>query len=141
MLGTLLGTTTPLYKGTAQPGTASAGGLVGLLSGLFGTAGTPAYAGTGQPATSGSSFSMFPQTPVYARPVVASSPDAAPPDAEQPILAPAPSPAPAPAPTESEPTGQNAEAPVRKTTLIVKPGPGTSMEDVVRFLQDRVLDD
>jgi hypothetical protein len=127
MFARLLGNNTPSYHGQGQTSTRKRGGLIGLVTSLLGGVGTPAYGGTAQPVPASSGgFSLFPQTPTYHHP----------------------SPAPAVAPTTAAEDpgvvgGDEARVePQGKTiTIVVRPGPGTTVEEVVQFLQDRVLDD
>ena len=115
------------YHGQGQVTGSKRGGLLGLLSGLFGGAGTPAYAGTGQAPASGASFTLFPQTPQYHRPAPAVEVDPTTPADELP-----------------DPSGGDAdgvEPQAKAITIIVRPGPGTTVQEVAQFLQDRVLDD
>lgn len=127
MFAGLIGNNTPSYRGQSQAAT-KRGGLLGLVTSLFGGVGTPAYGGTAQPAAAaGGGFGLFPKAPSYRR----SSP--------APEVAPA-----APAEEPGAVAGGETEAvePQGKTiTIIVRPGPGTTVEEVAQFLQDRVLDD
>ena len=116
MFAGLFGSNTPLYKGQAQPPVQPHGGMFGLITGMF--------AGN---------------DPLYVRP--------------QPEPAMVPNTAQAPAPTQQAPkpeqaqpdggtaSGGEPDTQGKTITIIVKPGPGTSVEEVVQFLQDRCLDD
>lgn len=112
MFAGLLGSNTPPYKGTAQPTTRTRGSLFGLITGLFAPS-APSYV---RPAPE-------PATPPSVAP-------AAPPSGEQP---------PDPSGAEDGPNGES-EPQARHITIIVKPGHGTSVEEVVQFLRDRCLD-
>ena len=107
-----------------------------MFAGLIG-GNTPQYKGLAQPTapTRGGLFGLItgmfaPSAPTYSCP--------------QPEAAVIPSTAPASSPNgggdedqasvEQEPQGKH-------ITIIVRPGPGTSVEEVVQFLQDRCLDD
>ena len=126
MLGKLLGNNTPQYHGQGQASANKRGGLLGLLSGLFGGAGSPAYAGNGQAPASGGGFALFPQTPLYHTP------------APVPEMAPTTS-AELPDPSGGDVSGVEPQG--KAITIIVRPGPGTTVQEVAQFLQDRVLDD
>lgn len=113
MFAGLFGSNTPEYKGTAQPASQTRGGVFGLITGMF-----------------------APSAPTYARPqpepaVLPSTAPASPPSGEMP---------PDSCGSEDAPTGEP-EPQGKHITIIVKPGPGTSVEQVVQFLQDRCLDD
>jgi hypothetical protein len=127
MFARLLGNNTPSYYGQGQANGRKRGGLLGLVTSLFGGVGTPAYGGTAQPAPAGSGgFGLFPRTPSYHRP------------------APVPEVAPTTSTESTSAAGGDSEGVEPKgkaITIIVRPGPGTTVEEVVQFLQDRVLDD
>jgi len=112
MFGGIFGSNTPQYKGLAQPAVKS-GGVFSLITGLF-----------------------APSDPTYVRPqpepaVSPSTAPASPPSGEVPST-----------PDGAEQGLKGAPEPQgRHITIIVKPGPGTSVEEVVQFLQDRCLDD
>lgn len=119
----LFGSNTPAYQGA--PTSQSRGGILGFLSGLFGGGGTPPYSGTAQPyARSG--WSLFASAPSYVAPQA---------DAVLPPDTPAP-------PEETDGgDGNGAEdssevETVKRITIIVKPGPGTTVEEVVEFFND-----
>lgn len=126
MLGKLLGNNTPQYHGQGQASANKRGGLLGLLTGLFGGAGTPAYTGNGQPHAAGGGFALFPQAPLYHQPApaVPAAPTAT---TELPVS------------SGGEPSGVEPKG--KAITIIVRPGPGTTVQEVAQFLQDRVLDD
>lgn len=119
----LFGSNTPQYQGAPQSGTQSSGGLMGFFGRLFGGGGAPAYSGAGQPHTSGSGTPLFPTSPAYVQPVAVatSSPDV-------PVAEP-----------DAVPVSNDnvAPPPVKTVTIIVKPGPGTTVDEVVEFLRDR----
>ena len=107
-----------------------------MFAGLIGGS-TPQYKGLAQPTapTRGGLFGLItgifaPSAHTYARP--------------QPEAAVIPTTAPASSPTVSadqdEASGE-LEPQAKHITIIVRPGPGTSVEEVVQFLQDRCLDD
>ena len=116
----LFGANTPQYQGTPGSASQSRGGALGFLGRLFGGGGTPAYGGATQSYVS-SGPSLFAASPQYSQPApaAASSPDA--PETESDVVE----------VREEEPP------PVKAVTIIVKPGPGTTVEEVVDFFRDR----
>jgi len=117
----LFGSNAPQYQGTQQSSAQSRTGLLGYISRLFGGGGSPAYGGAAQPHSSGSGFSLFATSPNYAQPtaVATSSPDV---PAEGDVV---------------EVEDNTLPPPVKAITIIVKPGPGTSVDEVAEFFRDR----
>lgn len=111
MFGGIFGSITPRYEGSVQPAAQSRNGLFGLITGMF-----------------------APSAPIYVRPQPepAVPPSIAPASPSSGEVAP-------PSDTEDGPNGEP-EPQGKHITIIVKPGPGTSVEEVVQFLRDRCLD-
>lgn len=114
MLGRLLGNNTPRYYGQTQQTASQRGGLLSFFTG---------------------GFALFPKTPVYATasPVSvtgqtvtteeAASAEPTPPVGDSPING------------KAETGSEGPEA--KRITIIVTPGPGTTVEDVAAFFRDR----
>ena len=119
MLGRFLGNNTPQYQGQTQQGGSKAGGLLSFFTG---------------------GFALFPKTPVYATaspdPVVTHSSTTGEPPTET-----------AASHSEDDPINGEAETGAeepgtKRITIIVTPGPGTTVDDVAAFFRDRCgLDD
>jgi hypothetical protein len=133
MFAGLFGSNTPQYKGLPRSGSSRAGGLFGFITGLFGGGESPAYAGSQGPPSASSGFSLFPSSPTYVRPTPVAVRCEAPAPAEEPAAGSGSSP--------EDVNGKPEEPQPKAVTIIVRPGPGTTVEEVVQFLQDRVLDD
>lgn len=114
----LFGSNTPQYQGTQQPYARQRDGLWGFVARLFGGDGAPAYGGA-SPMPSGGGDTVQP-TPAQSDPVQQRQ---------------SPGDASAPAPSADEADEQ--PPPVKTVTIIVKPGPGTTVEQVVEFLRER----
>jgi len=119
----LFGSSTPQYEDAPASASQSRGGVLGFFGRLFGGGGAPAYGGSMQPHVRGGSVSFFTSSPQYGlpTPVAVSSPDA-----------------PGSPPEVVDVSNDNEEAPpVKAVTIIVKPGPGTTVEEVMEYFRDR----
>ncbi len=114
MIGRLLGNNTPSYEGQTQTPATPRGGLLSFFMG---------------------GFRLFPKAPTYAQP--------APPPIETPIPIGGEPAQPDDVPsggTEAATAGHDPDAedtPTKRVTIIVTPGPGTTVEDVAAFFRDR----
>jgi hypothetical protein len=114
MLGRLLGNKTPPYQGQTQQAASKRGGLLSFFTG---------------------GFALFPKTPVYAKPSPA-------PVAIQNATTGEPPTETAASHSEDDPINgaheTGAEEPeTKRVTIIVTPGPGTTVEDVAAFFRER----
>ena len=114
MLGRLLGTNAPTYQGQMQRPATRRGGLLGFFTG---------------------GLRLFANAPAYAQPSPPSAPTPMPIGGEPATPDDAPTGGAEPSAAGHEPGPE--DSPAKRVTIIVTPGPGTTVSDVAAFFRDR----